>query len=169
MSALVDLYGPACRDVDAIEVARRSTVAFRRCPATLTSRAFAVADLMALRGPLDVLMTAAGISCGGTVVITDPADGDSFSRPPPPMSAAYTPAVSRGRRSRNGQRQGSGSIITLSSQLGDVRRRNNLAYIAAKGANRQPDPHHALDFADGRPSAQRIIAPVAIDKRDAPR
>src|SRR2546425_397969 len=34
----------------------------------------AVGDVMARRGRLDVLMAAAGLSCGGTVLTTDPAD-----------------------------------------------------------------------------------------------
>src|ERR1700759_5255587 len=33
-----------------------------------------VAETVARRGQLDVLMTAAGFSCGGTVLTTDPAD-----------------------------------------------------------------------------------------------
>ena len=37
-------------------------------------------DVMARRGRLDVLMTAAGFSCGGTVLTTDPADWDAVFR-----------------------------------------------------------------------------------------
>jgi NAD(P)-dependent dehydrogenase (short-subunit alcohol dehydrogenase family) len=39
-----------------------------------------VGDIMARRGRLDVLMTAAGFSCGGTVLTTDPADWDAVFR-----------------------------------------------------------------------------------------
>ena len=39
-----------------------------------------VSDVMARRGRLDVLMTAAGFSCGGTVLTTDPADWEAVFR-----------------------------------------------------------------------------------------
>ena len=39
-----------------------------------------VAELVARCGRLDVLVTAAGFSCGGTVVTTDPADWDAVFR-----------------------------------------------------------------------------------------
>src|SRR6202051_4777107 len=40
----------------------------------------AVGEIVAARGRLDVLMTAAGFSCGGTVVPPDPADWDAVFR-----------------------------------------------------------------------------------------
>src|SRR5260370_648881 len=40
----------------------------------------AVGDIMTRRARLDVLMTAAGFSCGGTVLTTDPADWDAVFR-----------------------------------------------------------------------------------------
>jgi 2-keto-3-deoxy-L-fuconate dehydrogenase len=39
-----------------------------------------VGDVIARRGRLDVLMAAAGFSCGGTVLTTDPADWDAVFR-----------------------------------------------------------------------------------------
>ena len=60
------------------------------------------------------------------------------------------------------QRQGSGSIITLASQLAIAGGRNNSAYIAAKGAIVSLTRTMALDFAmDG--IRVNAIAPGAID------
>ncbi|MDU1809195.1 MAG: SDR family NAD(P)-dependent oxidoreductase, partial [Bradyrhizobium sp.] len=39
-----------------------------------------IENVAAARGRVDVLMTAAGFSCGGTVVTTDPADWDAVFR-----------------------------------------------------------------------------------------
>jgi len=86
---------------------------------------FAVADLMARRGRLDVLMTAAGISCGGTVVITDPADWDAVFR----TNVGGHLAVGRAPAVPEMQRLGSGSIITLASQLAMAGRQGTTAPI----------------------------------------
>ncbi|MBV9565772.1 MAG: SDR family NAD(P)-dependent oxidoreductase, partial [Bradyrhizobium sp.] len=45
-----------------------------------TFAATTVAQVTATRGRLDVLMTAAGFSCGGTVVTTSPEDWDAVLR-----------------------------------------------------------------------------------------
>ncbi|KJC56117.1 short-chain dehydrogenase [Bradyrhizobium sp. LTSPM299] len=116
-----------------------------------------VGDVMARRERLDVLMTAAGFSCGGTVLTTDPADWDAVFRTNVGgtwlWSRAAVPAM---------QRQGSGSIITLASQLAIAGGRNNSAYIAAKGAIISLTRTMALDFAtDG--IRVNAIAPGAID------
>jgi NAD(P)-dependent dehydrogenase (short-subunit alcohol dehydrogenase family) len=117
----------------------------------------AVADLMARRGRLDVLMTAAGISCGGTVVTTDPADWDAVFR----TNVGGTWLWARAAVPEM-QRLGSGSIITLASQLAMAGGRNNSAYIAAKGAIVSLTRTMALDFAtDG--IRVNAIAPGAID------
>jgi NAD(P)-dependent dehydrogenase (short-subunit alcohol dehydrogenase family) len=117
----------------------------------------AVADIIARRGRLDVLMTAAGISCGGTVVTTDPADWDAVFR----TNVGGTWLWARAAVSEM-QRQGSGSIITLASQLAMAGGRNNSAYIAAKGAIVSLTRTMALDFAtDG--IRVNAIAPGAID------
>ena len=117
----------------------------------------AVGDIMARRGRLDVLMTAAGSSCGGTVLTTDPADWEAVFRTNVGgtwlWSRAAVPAM---------QRRGSGSIITLASQLAIAGGRNNSAYIAAKGAIISLTRTMALDFAmEG--IRVNAIAPGAID------
>src|SRR4030095_7611613 len=89
----------------------------------------AVGDIVARRGRRDVLMTAAGFSCGATVLTTDPADWDAVFR----TNVGGTWLWSRAAVPEM-QRQGSGSIITLASQLAIAGGKGNSAYIAAKGA-----------------------------------
>ena len=116
-----------------------------------------VGDVMARRGRLDVLMTAAGFSCGGTVLTTDPADWDAVFR----TNVGGTWLWARAAVPEM-QRQGSGSIITLASQLAIAGGRGNTAYIAAKGAIISLTRTMALDFAtDG--IRVNAIAPGAID------
>src|SRR5882724_2406454 len=88
-----------------------------------------VGDVIARRGRLDVLMAAAGFSCGGTVLTTDPADWDAVFR----TNVGGTWLWSRAAVPEM-QRLGSGSIITLASQLAIAGGKANSAYIAAKGA-----------------------------------
>jgi NAD(P)-dependent dehydrogenase (short-subunit alcohol dehydrogenase family) len=112
---------------------------------------------MARRGRLDVLMAAAGFSCGGTVLTTDPADWDAVFR----TNVGGTWLWSRAAVPEM-QRQGSGSIITLASQLAIAGGKGNSAYIAAKGAIISLTRTMALDFAtDG--IRVNAIAPGAID------
>jgi 2-keto-3-deoxy-L-fuconate dehydrogenase len=116
-----------------------------------------VGDVMARRGRLDVLMAAAGFSCGGTVLTTDPADWDAVFR----TNVGGTWLWARATVPEM-QRQGSGSIITLASQLAIAGGRGNTAYIAAKGAIISLTRTMALDFAtDG--IRVNAIAPGAID------
>jgi len=117
----------------------------------------AVADLVARRGRLDVLMAAAGFSCGGTVLTTDPADWDAVFRTNVGgtwlWARAAVPQMQRQRR---------GSIITLASQLAIAGGKGNSAYIAAKGAIISLTRTMAVDFAtDG--IRVNAIAPGAID------
>ena len=120
-----------------------------------------VGDVMARRGRLDVLMTAAGFSCGGTVLTTDPADWDAVFRTNVGGTWLWSRAAVPGM-----QRQGSGSIITLASQLAIAGGKGNSAYIAAKGAIISLTKTMALDFAtDG--IRVNAIAPGAIDSTDA--
>jgi len=78
----------------------------------------AVVDAVgAQHGRLDVLMTAAGWSCGGTVLTTDPADWDIVFR----INVGGTWLWARAAVPQM-QRQGSGSIITLASRARDRRR-----------------------------------------------
>jgi NAD(P)-dependent dehydrogenase (short-subunit alcohol dehydrogenase family) len=116
-----------------------------------------VGDVVARRGRLDVLMVAAGFSCGGTVLTTDPANWDAVFR----TNVGGTWLWSRAAVPEM-QRQGAGSIITLASQLAIAGGRGNSAYIAAKGAIISLTRTMALDFAtDG--IRVNAIAPGAID------
>jgi NAD(P)-dependent dehydrogenase (short-subunit alcohol dehydrogenase family) len=116
-----------------------------------------IEDVAAQRGRLDVLMTAAGFSCGGTVVTTDPVDWDAVFRANVGgtwlWARAAVPIM---------QRQGKGSIITLASQLAIAGGKGNSAYIAAKGAIVSLTRTMAVDFAtDG--IRVNALAPGAID------
>jgi len=116
-----------------------------------------VGEVIARHGRLDVLMTAAGFSCGGTVLTTDPADWDAVFR----TNVGGTWLWSRAAVPEM-QRQGRGSIITLASQLAVAGGKGNSAYIAAKGAIVSLTRTMALDFAtDG--IRVNAIAPGAID------
>jgi NAD(P)-dependent dehydrogenase (short-subunit alcohol dehydrogenase family) len=116
-----------------------------------------VAETVARRGQLDVLMTAAGFSCGGTVLTTNPADWDAVFR----TNVGGTWLWSRAAVPQM-QRQGIGSIITLASQLAIAGGKGNSAYIAAKGAIISLTRTMAVDFAtDG--IRVNAIAPGAID------
>jgi 2-keto-3-deoxy-L-fuconate dehydrogenase len=116
-----------------------------------------VAELVARHGRLDVLVTAAGFSCGGTVLTTDPADWDAVFR----ANVGGTWLWSRAAVPEM-QRQGKGSIVTLASQLAIAGGKGNSAYIAAKGAIVSLTRTMAVDFAtDG--IRVNAIAPGAID------
>ncbi|MGD0850760.1 SDR family oxidoreductase [Bradyrhizobium sp.] len=116
-----------------------------------------VGEIVSRHDRLDVLMTAAGWSCGGTVVTTDPADWEEVFR----TNVGGTWLWSRAAIPPM-QRQGKGSIITLASQLALAGGRGNSAYIAAKGAIVSLTRTMAVDFAtDG--IRVNAIAPGAID------
>ncbi|WP_367184940.1 SDR family oxidoreductase [uncultured Bradyrhizobium sp.] len=108
-------------------------------------------------GRLDVLMTSAGFSCGGTVITTALADWDAVFRANVGgtwlWARAAVPIM---------QRQGKGAIITLASQLAIAGGKGNSAYIAAKGAIVSLTRTMAVDFAtDG--IRVNALAPGAID------
>jgi 2-keto-3-deoxy-L-fuconate dehydrogenase len=116
-----------------------------------------VSEIVARRGQLNVLMTSAGFSCGGTVVTTDPADWDAVFR----TNVGGTWLWARAAIPQM-QKQGRGSIITLASQLAIAGGKGNSAYIAAKGAIISLTRTMAVDFAtDG--IRVNAIAPGAID------
>ena len=88
-----------------------------------------VADIVTEFGRLDVLMTAAGISVGQTLVKTDPDDWDRVFAVNVKgtylwMRAGIPPMLD----------QQAGSVITVASQLAVNGGRGNSAYIASKGA-----------------------------------
>jgi 2-keto-3-deoxy-L-fuconate dehydrogenase len=116
-----------------------------------------VDQIVSQHGRLDVLMTAAGWSCGGTVVTTDPSDWDAVFR----THVGGTWLWARAAVPQM-QRQNQGSIIMVASQLAIAGGRNNSAYIAAKGAIISLTKTMAVDFAtDG--IRTNAIAPGAID------
>jgi 2-keto-3-deoxy-L-fuconate dehydrogenase len=106
---------------------------------------------------LDVLMTAAGWSCGGTVLTTDPADWDAVFR----THVGGTWLWARAAIPQM-QQQGKGSLITVASQLAIAGGKGNSAYIAAKGAIISLTRTMAVDFA-ANGIRVNAIAPGAID------
>ena len=116
-----------------------------------------VEDVVSRHGRLDILMTAAGWSCGGTVVTTDPSDWDAVFR----THVGGTWLWARAAVPQM-QRQGKGAIVTVASQLAIAGGRGNSAYIAAKGAIVSLTRTMAVDFAtDG--IRVNAIAPGAIE------
>ena len=115
------------------------------------------AAALARFGRIDVLLTAAGFSRGGTVVTTSVEDWDAVLRVHLwgtwLWARAAVPAM---------QAAGGGSIITVASQLARAGGRNNSAYIAAKGAILSLTRTMALDFAADGIRANAIL-PGAID------
>src|SRR5260370_39584905 len=92
-----------------------------------------VGEIMARHGRLDVLMTAAGFSCGGTILSTDPADWDSGVRTNVGGTWLWARAAVPER-----QRQGAGSIIPRACRLAIAGGRNNITAIAAPRAITSP-------------------------------
>jgi len=116
-----------------------------------------VEEIVSRHGRLDVLMTAAGWSCGGTVVTTDPSDWDAIFR----THVGGTWLWARAAVPQM-QRQGKGAVVTIASQLAIAGGRGNSAYIAAKGAIISLTRTMAVDFAtDG--IRVNAIAPGAIE------
>jgi hypothetical protein len=95
-----------------------------------------VGNVMARRGRLDVLMTAAGFSCGGTVLTTDPADWDAVFR----TNVGGTWLWSRAAVPEM-QRQGRGSIISRIATR-DRRRQEQQRLYRRQGCDHQPDSDH---------------------------
>jgi 2-keto-3-deoxy-L-fuconate dehydrogenase len=108
-------------------------------------------------GGLDVLVTAAGFSCGGTVTTTAPEDWDAVFR----ANVGGTFLFARAAIPLM-QKRGGGAIVTFASQLALAGGRGNSAYIAAKGAILSLTRTMALDYA-GDGIRVNAIAPGAID------
>ena len=108
-------------------------------------------------GRIDVLVTAAGFSTGGNAITTSPEDWHAVLRVHLDGTWLWCRAVLPGMRSR-----GTGSIITVASQLARAGGRNNTAYITAKGGILAMTKTMALDFA---PEGVRVNAllPGAIE------
>jgi 2-keto-3-deoxy-L-fuconate dehydrogenase len=116
-----------------------------------------VDHLVEQHGRLDILMTSAGFSVGGTVLTTSPADWDAVFR----TNVGGTWLWARAAIPQM-QKQGKGSIITVASQLAIAGGKGNAAYIASKGAIISLTQTMAVDFAtDG--IRVNAIAPGAID------
>ena len=117
----------------------------------------AVAACTARFSGLDVLVTAAGFSCGGTVTTTAPDDWDAVFRANVGGTFLFARATIPQMQARGG-----GAIVTFASQLALAGGRGNSAYIAAKGAILSLTRTMALDYAaDG--IRVNAIAPGAID------
>ena len=115
------------------------------------------ARILERAGGIDILVTAAGFSCGGTVETTSPEDWDAVFRTNVGGTWLWARAAVPAMRARGG-----GAIVTFASQLALAGGRGNSAYIAAKGAILSLTRTMALDFAaDG--IRVNAIAPGAID------
>lgn len=115
------------------------------------------AQIMTGFGGVDILVTAAGFSCGGTVETTSVEDWDAVFRANVGGTWLWARAVIPSMRARGG-----GSIVTLASQLAEAGGRGNSAYIAAKGAVLSLTRSMALDFVDDGIRVNAIL-PGAID------
>ena len=115
------------------------------------------ADILMKWGRIDVLVCAAGVSVGGTVMTTTPQDWDAVFRTNVNGTWLWARAVIPAM-----QRESKGSIITFASQLALAGGHGNSAYIASKGAIMSLTRTMALDFAsDG--IRVNAIAPGAIE------
>ncbi|BAT61449.1 cyclopentanol dehydrogenase [Variibacter gotjawalensis] len=116
-----------------------------------------VADACEKFDRVDILVTAAGFSCGGTVTTTQPDDWNAVFSANVGGTWLFARAVVPVM-----QKQKRGSIVTFGSQLALAGGRGNSAYIAAKGAILSLTRTMALDYAaDG--IRVNAIAPGAID------
>lgn len=102
-----------------------------------------VGEVIERFGRLDVVMTAAGLSVGQTVLKTSPDDWDMVFAVNVKgtflwMQAGIPPMLE----------QGAGSVITVASQLAINGGRGNAAYIASKGAIVALTRTTANDYAD---------------------
>lgn len=116
-----------------------------------------IASIMADWGRIDVVVTAAGTSTGGTVASTDEAAWDrvfaiNVKGTYNWLHAALPHMVA----------QGSGSIVLIGSQLAVASGGNNAAYVASKGAIASLAKTMAVDHA---PQGIRVnaVMPAVID------
>jgi NAD(P)-dependent dehydrogenase (short-subunit alcohol dehydrogenase family) len=113
--------------------------------------------ILAQWGRIDILMTAAGISVGGTALSTSQADWDEVFRINVTGTWLWARAVLPGMLARK-----QGSIITVASQLALGGGRGNTAYIASKGAILSLTRTMALDYAEQGVRVNAIL-PGAVE------
>jgi len=156
--AVVDRDGAgADATVGAIVAAGGTARAFVADVARVDAAPPVVAGIVREWGRLDVLMCAAGFSCGGTVETTDPGDWDAVFAANVGGTWLWAKAAIPHMRVAGG-----GSILTVSSQMALAGGRSNSAYIAAKGALLSLTRTMALDFAaDG--IRVNALVPGAVD------
>jgi 2-keto-3-deoxy-L-fuconate dehydrogenase len=156
--AVVDRDLPGAEaTVASIAAAGGTTRAFAADVAKTDAAAPVVAELMREWGRIDVLLCAAGFSCGGTVETTAPEDWDAVFAANVGGTWLWSKAAIPAMRASGG-----GSILVVSSQMALAGGRANSAYIAAKGALLALARTMALDFAaDG--IRVNALVPGAID------
>lgn len=115
------------------------------------------AAVLARFARVDVLLTAAGWSCGGTLTSTSAADWARVFRTNVDGTWLWARAVIPAM-----QKQRGGAIITVASQLALAGGRANSAYIASKGAILSLTRTLALDYADDGIRVN-ALAPGAVD------
>jgi NAD(P)-dependent dehydrogenase (short-subunit alcohol dehydrogenase family) len=116
-----------------------------------------LAPILAAYGRVDILVTAAGFSSGGTATTIAPADFEAVMRVHVWGTWLWARAVIPVMAG-----QGGGSIVTVSSQLARAGGRNNIAYISAKGAILSMTRTMALDHV-GQGIRVNAILPGAIE------
>jgi 2-keto-3-deoxy-L-fuconate dehydrogenase len=152
--ALVDRDEAGARTTAAAIAGARVLVSDVGAPGAAEADARSVLDEW---GRIDVLLTAAGFSCGGTVTTTTPEDWSAVFRTNVDGTWLWARAVIPAM-----QRQGGGAIITVASQLALAGGHHNSAYVASKGAVLALTRTMALDYAaDG--VRVNAIAPGAIE------
>jgi 2-keto-3-deoxy-L-fuconate dehydrogenase len=155
--ALVDRDGAGLAEVSAslgTPATHRTLLGDVADAATVTAQA---AEVAATFGRIDILLTAAGFSCGGTVETTTPEDWNAVVAAN--LGGTYLWARAAVPMMREA---GGGSIITVASQLALAGGRGNAAYIAAKGAILALTRTMAVDHAaDG--IRVNALVPGAID------
>ena len=122
-----------------------------------TSVASDAAAILKRFGCIDVLLAAAGFSCGGTVLTTALDDWNAVMATNVNGTWLWCRAVIPTM-----QQQRSGSIVTVASQLALAGGSGNSAYIAAKGAILSLTRTMALDFAQDGIRVNALV-PGAVD------
>jgi NAD(P)-dependent dehydrogenase (short-subunit alcohol dehydrogenase family) len=156
--ALVDRDGPG---LEAVEGSLRAAGAAARGFAADVAEAGAADEVVAAClhdwGRIDALVTAAGISLGGTVATTTPEAWEQVFRVNVLGTFLWIRAVVPSMASRR-----AGAIVTVASQLALAGGRGNTAYVASKGAVISLTRSVALEHAaDG--IRANVLVPGAIE------